>query len=1406
MSTLLTVAGRTLRVLEHVGQGATSIVFRAADVATGAALVLKVARNARDTGAFLNEAERHARVRCPELVPLVGVGRIEGVSAEGPTTVSVLPGGPALLFPWIEGEDLTLSFRPESKYSSVLGPEGALLVAWELGRALDELHEMGQSHGDLKPSNVMLTGNAFVPDTLSVQLIDLGLGVDATERVPRGGTPRYLDPDLLSGRHSGEARARDLFALGLLLAEISEPALAASQDLQQSLRLTSLDSRVQTLVGPLVRSSPSARPSARWVWQRAGQMLGRAQSVESIRAWRRRRARAAYLKARASDLSVVWGTRPELQVSTLETEWLADFLSISAQVGSFSETPRGAQLKLHELNGTGLTAFLVHLIGPVASDWPVGLLGPVPAALERVRALLDEYEPAQLTFAMLQPNRVLSSVTPPASFPTAEGLGKAEERLVSMTLELSDPGKAWAALTLAELTIAAGQAPPALVALTATRLRQVGQLGRALVLTEESRVIRDQVFAAETYRRARDPKKAEAIADRIRGSGVALSVDELAQLSATSARILLDRGELEAAFLLIDSAPPLSVVWETRAQIEVARGHVSEALACAERAKASARSDEELARAEAVLGFAAHQAGNSDLELLAYQRASEYAARAGAVIEEAHYLTGVAAASVQVGAYEHAQKSARRARLLFDWSERGAQAARAAQAEAAVFAALGAREEAEDCAREAEQRAKLAGDVLCRAYVHLTLSDVHASGRRGREHAERAQQLFGEKSSPADSVRVAARLLRHGAPVAISSVDSLALNCGAVDALFEWWGARAQDCAKRRDVPVGALVVTELLGLSAKRAPAAVRGPSLVAGAHLASELGDGDAARRLFAGANEAARQVLAAAPESLRARIEALDWIQRCQTVGERALLPEQLSDVEGLIRALGGRENRRLLFERILDMLVLWTGVERALLLLPAPNGKLMVRAARNLARHDLEGAQLELSRSLAQRALDEGAPVVAVDAQFDLPEVHASVHALKLRSVLAVPLVAHGQKLGVVYLDDRIKRGAFGPQELGWVRVIASLAAIALGDMRAELLLRRSLRRASRAEARVRSELGRREAELEVAQRELAQAHNGRNTRYAYDAIVGESEPIVRLLSLIDRVAGSDIPVLVLGESGTGKELVARALHSNSPRASGPYVSENCSAIPETLLESALFGHVRGAFTGASHTRAGLFDAADGGTLFLDEVAEMSLGMQTKLLRVLEDGLVKPVGSERTRKVNVRVLAATHRDLEARVESGAFRKDLYYRLNVVTLKVPALRERPGDVALLIKHFIAQYSPEKHRRLSRGAEGALLAYPWPGNVRQLQNEIRRALLMADDTIELSHLSPQIIGTAPSDVAGADSVNLKVRVDAMERQLVTLALERTGGNQTRAAEMLGVSRFGLQKMLKRLEIEAKN
>ena len=326
------------------------------------------------------------------------------------------------------------------------------------------------------------------------------------------------------------------------------------------------------------------------------------------------------------------------------------------------------------------------------------------------------------------------------------------------------------------------------------------------------------------------------------------------------------------------------------------------------------------------------------------------------------------------------------------------------------------------------------------------------------------------------------------------------------------------------------------------------------------------------------------------------------------------------------------------------------------------------------------------------------------------------------------------------------------------------------------------------------------EREQLQRTVAQLHVAIDALRAPSGIVGRSPLLATSLALAEKVARHPSTVLVTGESGTGKELVARYIHRASPRSALPFVAVNCGAIPESLLESELFGHAKGAFTGATTERDGLFAEADGGTLFLDELGELPMPLQVKLLRALQEGEVRRVGDSVARTVDVRLVAATARDLEADVAEGRFRADLYYRVNVVRIHLPALRERTEDVPELVRHFIDRFN----RRLMLDIAGAtpaamrmLMEYPWPGNVRELENVIERAMVLTDQPqLGIEQLAGLTLAPAGAGADAASSpldLSVKRRTEALERVLIAEALERTRGNRTRAARLLELSHRAL-------------
>ena len=315
------------------------------------------------------------------------------------------------------------------------------------------------------------------------------------------------------------------------------------------------------------------------------------------------------------------------------------------------------------------------------------------------------------------------------------------------------------------------------------------------------------------------------------------------------------------------------------------------------------------------------------------------------------------------------------------------------------------------------------------------------------------------------------------------------------------------------------------------------------------------------------------------------------------------------------------------------------------------------------------------------------------------------------------------------------------------------------------------------------------------------------RYQFGGILGRSRPMQTLFQLLETVARASSTILVTGETGTGKEVVARAIHHNSPRRGHRFVALNCSAIPETLLEAELFGHVRGAFTGAVGTRQGRFEQAHKGTLFLDEVGTMSAGLQMKLLRALQEREFERVGDNQTIKVDVRVIAATNSELARMVAEGAFREDLFWRLNVINVQLPPLRDRREDIPLLVKHFLERFAPGTEMHLSQTAMRALMAYSWPGNVRQLENAVERAVALCGDRteIDVSDLPPELYSTPPAAVTPFvdfpdEGLDLPGYLGSIERDLIGRALERTRGNRNKAAELLHIKRTTLVEKLKRL------
>lgn len=463
---------------------------------------------------------------------------------------------------------------------------------------------------------------------------------------------------------------------------------------------------------------------------------------------------------------------------------------------------------------------------------------------------------------------------------------------------------------------------------------------------------------------------------------------------------------------------------------------------------------------------------------------------------------------------------------------------------------------------------------------------------------------------------------------------------------------------------------------------------------------------------------------------------------------------------------------LLEALLDDVIQLTGAGRGVVLLVDPSEseprQPSVRALRHVQREAIVDATGALSDSIVQQVIATKRPIIVSDALTDTTFGKSeSVIALKLSSVMCVPLVSQGEAIGALYVGNDEIKSLFNRKQLDLLTVLAAQASLILQNAMLVSALR---------------------ADKEKLSDELNKKHFGE--------IIGACPSMMEVFKKLQRVATTDISVLITGETGTGKELIARELHRRSNRAKGPFITVNCGAIPENLMESEMFGHVKGAFTGAIASRAGKFQQADGGTLFLDEVGELTPQLQVKLLRAIQERVVYRVGDSRPEKCDIRILAATNRTLDEMIKTGEFREDLYYRLNVVNLWLPPLRDRGDDLLIIAKSLMSKHVEELRsqvRGFSPQALAAIRKHPWPGNVRQLENRIKKALVLCDRPL----LAPEDL-----DLGGQDAQNIvpleKAKED-FQRKYVLEILERNNGNRTQTARDLGVDPRTIFRYLER-------
>jgi serine/threonine-protein kinase PknK len=990
----------------------------------------------------------------------------------------------------------------------------------------------------------------------------------------------------------------------------------------------------------------------------------------------------------------------------------------------------------------------------------------------------------------------------------ADGCGREFAGAAQAALQAGDP--AGAAELISEADALLGELPEALRCLRAEALRALGRYTEALGAlgcSELAASARAQLAYAEIARLAGDSGTADTLAQ-------ALLEDRSvqAQAHALLARLALDRGDVEAcrshglAALDSEDEPAARRASEVLALLELSRGQLQPARALAEAALGQARRrSERLAEARllAVLGAIDRAEGDLRAAARSFTRAYELADALGEYHAAASFLINLGTAHLDAGELGPALRTLREGARRLARLGRARDLGRALANLVLAAQLTGDFERALTLGALAEQNARSAGDSCALAFALLTSAEVLVE--RG-DLADARERLRGlpELGALAPVDRAIALGRAASLQVALGDATRAAAQLSAAEALLPEAGAADVECALasaalarlQGDHVAAAQHAERALASASKRGEFAVHVLALLAAGAAAEALGDVALARSRFATLRsllDSAALTLMATERALLRRVKAYRVALAALPLSPqpRAEVDQRFRQLSQIVKRLTAETRLPRLYELILDGAIELSGAESAVLLRKDADGRPHVRAARNEA--GAAGAAAQLSQSIVARVLASGQPLSTVDAAQDARLTGAqSVHALALRSVLALPIRVQDAVVGLIYLDDRLRPFAFGDAEVALLADFSDLSAMAISSLERLRRERRAVRRLSLAQARL-------DRQVQAQAIELASLKTDATRAGEQSGLIAESAPMRELVALALRVAASDVPVLIRGESGTGKELIAKAIHAASTRATQPFISENCGAIPEALLESALFGHVKGAFTGADRRRIGLFEAADGGTLLLDEIGEMTPTMQARLLRVLQDGEVRPLGAERSVRVDVRVLSATHRDLERMVALGSFREDLFYRLAVVSLAIPPLRERSDDILPLVRYFIHKHAPERNPRVDRRALDRLLAQSWPGNVRQLENEVRRALVLGGDVLREEHFGvarARDTGVLPSEL------HLRARIDELERRLIGRAMEISKGNQTRAADLLGVSRFGLQKMLKRLAV----
>ena len=785
------------------------------------------------------------------------------------------------------------------------------------------------------------------------------------------------------------------------------------------------------------------------------------------------------------------------------------------------------------------------------------------------------------------------------------------------------------------------------------------------------------------------------------------------------------------------------------------------------------------------LGTACHQAGRWNEAVQAYERGMRLAVALGQRSTEAVLRFDLVRLYLDIGLFDRAEALLPRAEQVAEQS--GASLARAEldtlRAELAQW--RGQLDAARDLLRKAAVTFTEHHSVRERAEVEIHLAEVSTAAGMldmAEEHLQSAQSVLGADVPPDLRLRLAV--------------------------------ANAEALLARRE-PARALAVLE----STLRDTPPSNVPDTQARAHLViAAIWEGQGATLLADRHRKEARsiweRIAALLPDPLREPF----WLHPLRRGARPVHATPDKPRGDGVdarfdrLLEVNKRINSTLdtqeILRRTMDAAIELTGAERGFVLLrdtaAGAGDRLRVAVARNLDREHVDRAQIKFSRAIAQQVIESASPITSADARVDIRFVQAaSVHAMQLASVLCVPVIAPAGVMGALYLDHRFQPGRFADSDVRVLQAFADQVAIALTNARLHQELARRTRQLEEKNRQIEALMQSQATRIERLEEQVRAASPRAAYRHDYGPIVGSSRPMQQVFALLDRVIDTDLPILITGESGTGKELVARAIHGNSKRASGPMISINCGAVPEPLLESELFGYERGAFTGAERRRDGLMLQASGGTLFLDEFGELPLTMQVKLLRVLQDRVVRPLGAHRSLTVDFRLVCATNRKLPDELARGTFREDLYYRVSAIEVALPPLRDRLEDLPAIAASILERAARDASRpvpQLTRSALQKLLSAPWPGNVRQLENVLLKAVVLCDgDRITAKDIE------LPSSDAGVPSPLSRSAWQRVERDRIERALVEHRWNVARVSRELGIPRPTLYRKLARYGLSTK-